>query len=347
MIQRIEKNPLITKEQVVPSREGYEVVGVFNAGTAFYKGEIILLARIAERPKAPNSMIIPCVTFDSNGKDYVLREFNRDDEMINFSDPRIINTNDQKYLTSISHFRLARSCDGINFVIDKKPMITPCNEYEAFGIEDPRITKLNNKFYITYSSASECGIVTCLISTYDFAHFERKGIIFPPDNKDVVIFPNKINDKYYALHRPSSSSFGKLDLWIAESSNLSEWGNHKRIASVRPGLWDGERIGAGAVPILTEKGWMVIYHGADEKSRYCLGVLLLDKEQPWKVLARGTQPIFSPEVSYEMNGFLGNVVFSCGAVQVKNSVLVYYGAADESIACFSMNLNDAFAVLKE
>jgi len=342
MIERFEMNPVIRKEQVKPSQEGYEVIGAFNAGAVMHNGEVLLLARIAEKPNGTSARIVPCITYDSNRKENVLREFTKGDEGIDTSDLRIIKTSSQNYLTSISHFRLARSHDGFNFIIDEESTITAGNEYESFGIEDPRITKLNDKYYITYSSASECGIVTGLISTRDFSTFEREGIIFPPDNKDVVIFPEKVNNKYYALHRPSSSYFGKLDLWIAESTNLREWGNHKRIASIRPGMWDSERIGAGPVPILTEQGWLIIYHGANEKNRYCLGVMLLDKEQPWKVLARSDQPLFSPEVPYELDGFFGNVVFSCGAVQIKDRIIVYYGAADENTACFSMELSDAF-----
>ncbi|HHY83795.1 MAG TPA: glycosidase [Clostridiales bacterium] len=346
MIKRYNGNPVVTKDQVKPSRPGFEVIGTFNAGVTKYMGDTLLLIRVAEKPVGSSESAVPYAVYDKEKNDIVVREFSKDTEGIDISDPRIITTTDQKYLTSISHFRLARSSDGFNFTIDDKPILSPGNDYEAFGIEDPRITMLDDKYYIVYSSASTYGIVTSLASTSDFHQFHREGVIFSPDNKDVVLFPDKINGKYYALHRPSGSLYGRPDIWIAESSNLIEWGNHRRIAAVRLGMWDCERIGAGAVPFLTDRGWVEIYHGADENSRYCLGVLLLDKDEPWKVLGRSLSPLIAPESSYEKQGFFNNVIFTCGAVVDNQSIYVYYGAADESIACFTMELADVFANLE-
>lgn len=347
MIERYERNPVVTKEQVMPSRPGFEVIGAFNAGVARHKGEILLLIRVAEKPVGSSAAAVPYAVYDHTINKMVMKEFKKDAKGVDTSDPRVIFTPGQNYLTSTSHFRLAHSFDGFHFIIDEKPLLTPGNEYEAFGIEDPRITELNGRYYITYSSASECGIVTMLASTKDFQSIRREGVIFPPEDKDALLFPKKVGGKYYALHRPSSSMYGKLDIWIAESSNLHEWGNHRRIAGIRPGLWDGARVGAGAVPFLTDKGWVEIYHGADEDNRYCLGVLLLDKREPWKVLARSKKPLIVPEAPYETRGFFGNVIFSCGAVVDGEKIFVYYGAADENVSCFTMELADAFKNLEE
>ncbi len=346
MISRYERNPVVTKEQVKPSRPDFEVIGAFNAGVAVYGGETVLLLRVAERPIARQAAFVPCAVYSHDMGEIIVLEFPKDSKDIDTSDPRIVVTPGQSYLTSISHFRLARSKDGLHFNVDDRPFLTAGNEYEAFGIEDPRITPLDGRYYFTYSSASECGIVTSLASTADFREVRREGVLFQPDNKDVVLFPGKIGGKFYALTRPSSSYYGKPDIWIAESENLLDWGGHKRIAAIRPGLWDSARVGGGAVPFLTDRGWVEIYHGADAGNCYCLGILLLDRQEPWKVLARSSKPLIVPCEDYEMQGFFGNVMFSCGCTRDGDRITVYYGSADESMSCFTLELADVWANLK-
>ncbi|MDP4108151.1 MAG: glycosidase, partial [Bacillota bacterium] len=109
---------------------------------------------------------------------------------------------------------------------------------------------------------------------------------------------------------------------------------------LRDGLWDSGRMGGGAVPIKTEKGWLELYHGASKDDRYCMGAVLLDLEDPAKVLARTDQPILEPEASYEVDGFFGNVVFSCGAVVEGDIVKMFYGVADTSMACAELSLQE-------
>lgn len=141
-------------------------------------------------------------------KGYIVKKcFDTNDPDCDFSDSRWIRTLSQNYITSISHLRVARSKDRINFSIAENPAILPENMYEMYGIEDARITYINKKYYINYSAISAVGITTCLAATEDFVSFNRLGVIFHPDNKDVEIFPEKINGKYYALHRPSMSHF--------------------------------------------------------------------------------------------------------------------------------------------
>jgi predicted GH43/DUF377 family glycosyl hydrolase len=157
-------------------------------------------------------------------------------------------------------------------------------------------------------------------------------MIFPPHNKDCALFEERIGGSYYALHRPSSPELGGNFIWIAESPDLLHWGNHRCILHSRPGMWDSSRVGAGASPIRTPEGWLEIYHGADDQNRYCLGALLLDLKQPWKVLARSQRPIMEPIADYERAGFFGNVVFANGQLVEDDQITVYYGASD-SVVC--------------
>jgi len=345
-VLRSQFNPIIKPGDVKPSRPDFEVVCAFNAGVSRLGNEVILLLRVAERPINNNPKVYLSPIYDAEKNLLIIKEFDRNNPAFDFSDSRVIGTADGLYLTSISHFRVARSKDGINFDIDERPAIFPSNIYEAFGVEDPRISLIGNTYYINYSAISPVGITTCLASTNDFRSFRRHGIIFGPDNKDVVIFPEKINGKYYALHRPSSAVFKRNEIWIAESPDLVCWGNHRHFMGTREGFWDAGRIGGSAVPFRVKEGWLEIYHGATNEHRYCLGAVLLDENEPWKIIARSEMPIMEPETDYEVNGFFGNVIFTCGVLYEDSVVKVYYGAADMYTAYAEIPVEDIYRNLK-
>jgi predicted GH43/DUF377 family glycosyl hydrolase len=337
---RAAENPIIRPEDIRPSRADFEVIGVFNAAVARYRDEVILLLRVAERPISERKEVVLCPIYDVNAGEIILQPFSRDDPLNDFADPRLILRPGATYLTSISHLRLARSRDGIRFQIADAPAIEAANAYETFGVEDPRITCIDGVYYIAYIGVSPVGVTTCLASTRDFVSFERRGVIFHPDNKDVALFPAGIEGRYYALHRPHSSLFLRNDIWLAESCDLVCWGNHRYLIGTRDGMWDETRIGASAVPFRIDEGWVDIYHGANRIHRYCMGALLLDGRQPWKVRARSQTPLFEPEADYERAGFFGNVVFSCGLLFEDGMLKVYYGAADTSICYAEIPLAD-------
>ncbi|MBN1370641.1 MAG: glycoside hydrolase family 130 protein [Anaerolineaceae bacterium] len=331
-VQRSEHNPILRPQDVKPSRPDFEVTCVLNAAVTRLGDEIILLLRVAERPIVDDPQTSRVPIFDPAKGELVLREFSHADPHYNFSDPRGISGPEGHYLTTLSYLRLARSKDGIHFTVEDQPALFPATEYETFGIEDPRISKIGDTYYIDYVAVSPNGIVTALASTQDFVTYERLGIIFAPDNKDCMLFPEKINGKYYALHRPCISGLGKPQIWLAESPDLLNWGRHRMIAGLRLNGWEDLRIGGSAPPFRVPQGWLEIYHGAGPGNRYCLGALLLDTDQPWKVLARSAQPFMQPEAKYELKGFFGNVVFTCGVLCEDGIVKIYYGAADEYMA---------------
>ncbi len=348
---RSPNNPIIKPKDVKPSRDDLEVIGVFNAGVTRLEDEVVLLLRVAERPINPDVVyrdpdIVLTAVYDVSEGELVIKEFSKGDPENDFSDPRLIITPKGTYLTSISHLRLARSKDGINFEIEGTPTLRPANDYETFGLEDSRISLIDGTYYINYVGVSSFGVTTCLASTKDFTTFERHGVIFCPDNKDVVLFPERVDGKYYALHRPVSPLFGKQEIWIAKSPDLCCWGNHRYMMGPRLGCWDEIKIGASAVPFKIEQGWLEIYHGVDQKNRYCLGAVLLDSQEPWRVIARTEKPIFEPEADYECNGFFENVVFSCGLLCEDNKLKIYYGAADTVICYAELSLQETIKGLK-
>lgn len=333
-LKRYEYNPIVTPSDIQPSHPDLEVIGAFNAGAAMVGDEVVLLLRVAERPISADGkrVGIPKVDLSGPTAHIEVEWVDRDVPELDLSDPRGILYKGRQYLSSVSHLRLARSRDGFHFTIDPKPTIVPYTPYEIYGMEDPRITPIDGAYYVAYTSVSPMGVCVSLLKTTDFASFERLGVIFPPENKNVVLFPGRSSGRYAALHRPAGSVFGSTpDIWLAYSPDLIHWGDHHRLMSTRPGMWDGGRIGGGAVPIETPQGWLAIYHGA-VGNRYCLGTVLLDRDQPHRVLGRSVEPIMTPVEPYERAGFFGSVVFTCGAVQRPNGeVLVYYGAGDSTL----------------
>ena len=333
LVERFSENPLITPASVPASRDDFEVVGAFNAGAIKFNNEILLLLRVAERPKdkAPDEEVAPILN-PATGQLEFLR-IKHGDSDLQIPDSRAFYYKEKLYLTSISHLRIARSKDGIHFTIDSSPAVFPATEYETFGIEDPRITKIGDEFFITPKAASPHGICTILIKTKDFVTFQRQGVMFYPETSNVALFPEKINDKYYAFIRPGPKHLGEPAIWIASSNDLIHWGGYRVFMSPAAGKFDSVRIGASCVPIKTDKGWLEIYHGANEDNRYCLGAVLSDLNDPTKIIARSAEPIMQPTTDYEIGGFFGNVIFSCGAVVNDNDeLIIYYGAGDASTA---------------
>ena len=338
---RSDKNPIIKKEDILPSSPNLKILGVFNCGAARFNDEVILLLRVAEAPKNNNLSKISVLFFNESSQELKIKEFSKNDNSINTDDPRIIKTSEGAFLTSISHLRLARSKNGQDFEIEKYPAIFPENEYERYGIEDPRITQIDDIYYITYVAVSDkTGITTCLASTIDFINYRRHGVIFLPDNKDAVIFPEKINGFYYALNRPESDVFNLKNIWISRSLDLESWGEHEKLMGTREKYWDSNRIGAGAVPFKTDKGWLEIYHGVSNNNVYSLGAVLLDIKNPAKIIARSKEPILKPEAYYETSGFVENVVFTCGLLYEEDEVKIYYGASDCSVSYAQISLKD-------
>lgn len=337
---RCEKNPLIRPADVVPSAAGFRVVGAFNPGAAIYKDEIILLLRVAENCIFENGKVrVPVYRFNKlEGVPEVI-EFEENDPDLYLKDTRGVVYKEKNYLSSISHIRVARSKNGIDFTIDEKPFIFPCSPDAEFGIEDARVTFIDGRYYINYTIVSGDGWSTAISVTDDFITHERLGVIFHPQNKDVSIFPEKVNGKYIALHRPNNSEFGKPSIWYAESPDIIHWGNHKCIVRPRSNNYESMKVGGGSAPLKTDKGWLCIYHGKSNNSRYSLFALLLDLDNPRCIVKRSEKPIFEPELPYETEGFFPNVVFCNGLIQKEGNIYMYYGSADET-SCLAVSTVD-------
>ena len=246
---------------------------------------------------------------------------------------------------------LAESVDGYAFTVRDCPFITPAQagvfrEYEAFGVEDPRISCIDGVYYITYSAYSKHGVRIGLAKTTDFSSIERISLITEADYRNVVIFPEKINGRYVRLDRPHSA-ISPWAIWISYSKDLIYWGESELIMMPVPYHWDEMKIGPGATPIKTEHGWLSIYHGVFptmDGAIYRLGVALHDLENPAKIIGVGDSWILQPEDPWEVTGYVHNVVFTCGAIaEPDGSVKIYWGGADSVMCVGTAQLDDLVA----
>ncbi|MGC9523718.1 MAG: glycosidase [Anaerolineae bacterium] len=236
----------------------------------------------------------------------------------------------------------AWSEDGVHFERLDKPVL-PSNVVpeESQGVEDPRVTKIGDTFYMLYTAFDGVRTQVAMATSADLIHWERQGIMIPSslygNNKDAALFPVKIDGRYWMLHRPEP------DIYIASSEDLTTWtgAGTLHFPLMQPEFaWEARKIGGGAQPIETEKGWLLVYHGVDKDLWYRLGVALLDREDPTRVIARQSEPILEPEADWELVGDVNNVVFTCGALLLGRELWVYYGAADTVIALAKGNIND-------
>jgi len=239
--------------------------------------------------------------------------------------------------TGRSIIGLAESQDGFNFKARPEPFMVPSKEpvfskYEEFGVEDARITLLEGVYYITYSAYSPHGVRTGLAKTADFDSVERVGFITQADYRNTVIFPEKINGRFARLDRPHSS-ISPWAIWISFSPDLLHWGDSRVVIKPVKYHWDEMKIGPGAPPVRTDKGWLSIYHGVFPTMDGCvyrLGAALHKLDEPEVILGVGNRWILQPEDQWEVVGYVHNVVFTCGAVPEDDGTLkLYWGGADK------------------
>ena len=240
-------------------------------------------------------------------------------------------------IDDVAHLYVGHSKDGVNIEIEEKRIVFVDKDGKTLketGYQyDPRVIELEGKYYVVF--CDEMGGPTITIAeTEDFKKFIKYPTTFLPCNRNGVLFPRKINGKYYMLSRPSDTGHTKFgDIYISESKDLEYWGNHKRVAEAGYEWWCGTKIGAGPVPIETDEGWLVFIHGVIGTCNgfvYSIGAIILEKDNPSVVKYRCTNYLMTPEMNYEVNGFVPNVAFptSCLVDGDTGRIAIYYGCAN-------------------
>jgi predicted GH43/DUF377 family glycosyl hydrolase len=259
--------------------------------------------------------------------------------------------------TGLSHFCAARSANGKDsWQIDPQPTLLPDPDNfpeELWGIEDPRITFVEKlkKYAVVYTAYTRDGPGVALALTEDFHSFERYGVIMPPEDKDAALLPYRIDGNWAMIHRPVSAP--RAHMWISYSPDLKNWGKHVLMMDARKGAWwDANKIGLSPPPIETPYGWLIIYHGVKQSCSGCiyrLGLALFDLKKPEILIKRSREWIFSPQEPYEQSGDVDNVVFPCGYTidSDGDTINLYYGAADTSIALATGSINELLEWLEK
>jgi predicted GH43/DUF377 family glycosyl hydrolase len=244
----------------------------------------------------------------------------------------------------VSHIGYAVSRDGVHWNRLQEPVLSPSGDVDARGVEDPRVTELDGRFYMAYtafdrhSQFPDTGVVpqgiTPMYAVSDnLITWETLVLVVKhEDNKDHALFPAKVGGRFVTFHRRPPS------IWLGFSDDMRDWKDHTEIIAPRPGLWDGKRVGAGGAPIETAEGWLMLYHGYDDAHVYCMGVALLDKDDPTKVLKRPQASVLEPRTAWELRGDVPNVVFGCANPVVDGTVYLYYGGADRVVGLATANL---------
>ena len=366
----IEEHVIAKQEDIVPSNENMKVIGVCNPGGTLFKNnegtKFYLLLRVTEGPNIDFSGHIAFPRAIPNNKNkYIVRwEWERLGKDAKLNGPNslvTVESEERVKPTSISHFRLAESEDGINFTISETPTLFPQTKYEEFGIEDARITKLSEpieldgesyRYIITYVACSEAyDVCTAFALTNDFKNFVRipkdnPGIIFYAPSKDVVIFPKKFTNPrtqkqdYLALTRPSGMArYMVPSIFLSYSNDLIHWGDHKILVK---GDEKGH-VGAGPAPIECEEGWLVIDHQhrhlPDGTKEYIGRAYLLDKQNPQKIIKKSNEFI-EPHLNLDVDSIVENVTFPSAAMIKNNKIFIYTGEEDVLTAVHIYDLKE-------
>ncbi|MFB0558905.1 MAG: glycosidase [Candidatus Bathyarchaeia archaeon] len=241
----------------------------------------------------------------------------------------------------VSRLGYASSEDGYN--INERlpyPVFEPVTPSEWRGCEDPRLTLLEGRCLMTYTAYGDIyqiGITTISVDYILEKRWEWGERYYPfPNirNKNAVIFPDRIRGRYAMFHRLDPS------IYISYSDDLRSWDTPKLVMIPRKDSWDCVKIGSASPPIELDSGWLLIYHGVDEKRTYRLGAAIFEKENPERIVYRTKEPILEPDEDYERLGFVPNVVFSCGSVLMDSKLLISYGGADTVIGVATFDLSE-------
>lgn len=246
---------------------------------------------------------------------------------------------------------LAFSEDGIHWEVQPKPCFELSDD-DIRWVNDPRLTVIEDRCYMTFAIIGRHGVRGGIAVTDDFETFEILHTTLP-DNRNLALFPEIINNRYYRLERPFANylrtSQDCFDIWISESPDLKHWGNSRLLLKAEDIPFCNDKIGPGPPPLKTDKGWLSIFHSVDVDpnrgkngwesgwdKRYTAGVMLLDLENPLRIIGISREPLLVPEADYEISGgFRNNVIFPCGNIlEQSGEVKIYYGAAD-TVECLA------------
>lgn len=313
-VTRFSGNPILT-----PARCPYHATLTFNAGVCRYEDRYVMVFR---------------------------NDFNSQEQP-----GRLVGTN----------LGLAYSWDGLNWEVQPEPCFAMEDE-EISRAYDPRLTVIDGRVHLCFAVDTRHGVRGGIAVTDDFENFEIMSIS-TPDNRNMVLFPELFSGMYVRLERPfpvysRGRNSERFDIWISDSPDLHYWGNHELLLGTEHVPFCNRKIGPAAPPVKTDAGWLTTFHAVDVnpevtwggmeqfrqtewQKRYTAGVMLLDLENPYRVIGMSRSPLLAPETEYELNGFRNAVIFPGGLIiEDDGEVKIYYGAADAVMAVATADVND-------
>ena len=342
---RVNAQPLVTASHIKPSAPDLETVAAVNPAFLMTEHGRHLVVRVDERPSTrvfpsvEGEVLIPYVSRpDSQVQVQRVRvpaSFDPTKEPLlpDSDQPFFPGTAHRPLLTYISHLRVVQLEGSINAA--NYPIAFPQVDQNQYGIQDPRATRLGDGIYLTYTGFGACGATSWIAAVQGSnpVLLNDPSVVFGPDHKHTVLFPEKIGAYYYALSRPLARTYIRdSGIWLFRSPDLLHWGAPTPVLLPRAHSWDCVRVGPGTPPLRTADGWLVFYYGVDAHDSYHAGVALLDHRDPSRVLGQGKSPVLSPTMDWERMGRRADTVFPCGAEECDNGVVrLYYGAADTCI----------------
>lgn len=278
-----------------------------------------------------SAAVFNCGMIHDNGLFHMLyRAADRDFEALKYDQP-------DPSLKFTSTMGYAVSTDGVSFKRLDQPVFSGSGSQEEWGVEDGRISKIDGTYYMLYTGFGGRDWEDhriCLATSKNLIEWTKHGVVLDEPNKDAALLEEKVNGRYMLFHRRIPH------IWVAFSDDLVTWNDHQIIMKTIPGTWESKKIGIAGQPFLIDDGYLMLYHAVDDNNVYRLGAALLDKNDPTRVIARQAQPILEPELEWEKNGFVPNVVFSNGQAVVGNELFVYYGGADRVIGVAKIGLDE-------
>lgn len=352
--------PLLRPSDIVPSDPRLRVIGVLNPTFIKIGIKKYLIVRVDERPSNMNAsknnnignidpLLVAYADLEYAGKVEIVQtqiqeKYSGDMEPIlpkSVREFRLGLRQQELLLSYISHLRIFEMIES-GFEITKSPFLFPCDIFSQYGCEDPRATIIEGQPLLLYTAIGQYGATAWSANIQNKSICDKK-IILGPDHKHTTIFPEKINDYYFLLTRPLSRSYLRSSgIWMLRSPDMVHWGVPTPVIFPRAGMWDEVRVGPSASPILTNDGWLLLYYGVDCDQTYRVGAVLLDKNDPSKIIARTSDPILSPILEWERVGRRADTVFPCGVevIEKLNSLRIYYGAADTCIGAADVDQKD-------
>lgn len=356
---KVEKRHLLGPADILPSQDSLEIVGVLNAGFFTLNNRSFLVARVDEVVGCEEFRKIvklhQCDAavpyFDTRSNELyavpVRYPSNYDpdhDHLIvpeTFASSETLN-DEGLYLPYLSHLRLVEITQDCSYVSDRI-LVQPSSKYDCFGCQDARTTVLDGNVILTYNGLGLFGSTIHCSRLDDQFIAAAPRVILAPDQKHACVFPERIGGQIYMVSRPLVRTYiNAAGIWMYCSNDFVRWKVLTAVVLPRTNMWDCARVGPGAPPIATDRGWVLFYYGVDSENSYHVGAVILDLQDPSRIIARSDRPIFSPSLDWELRGQRADIVFPAGVNcnRDKDRIELYYGAADTHVAVASFSLSE-------